>query len=148
MAHNRLDPTDIAPEAIEDLTEILVQPGHVALIDEKGRRVDLPAPLFEQLARLVRLMAENRPVVLIPVDESFTTQAAANYLGVSRQHLVDLLESGHIPFRKVGSHRRVAFRDLVEYEKRRDRERRAGLDRLSRAVHEAGLYDASYKGDK
>ena len=93
-------------------------------------------------------MAERRTVVLVPEDETFTTQAAADYLGVSRQHLVDLLEGGQIPFHKVGSHRRVAFRDLLAYEKRRDKERRAALDELARAVDEAGLYGTSYTGDE
>jgi excisionase family DNA binding protein len=72
-------------------------------------------------------MAEHRAIVMIPEDETFTTQAAANYLGVSRQHLVDLLEAGHISFHKVGSHRRVYFRDLLVFEKQRDTERRERL---------------------
>ena len=144
---NRLDPSTIAPEALADLTEVLARPGHVALIDDEGHRVELPAPLFAHLARLVRLMAERRTVVLVPEDETFTTQAAADYLGVSRQHLVDLLERKEIPHHKVGTHRRVAFRDLLAYEKRRDKERRAALDELARSVDEAGLYDASYTGD-
>jgi len=145
--HNRLDPSDIAPEALADLTEMLAQPGHVALVDDEGRRVELPAPLFGHLARLVRLMAEHRTLVLVPEDEAFTTQAAANYLGVSRQHLVDLLEDGQIPFHKVGSHRRVYFRDLLIYEKQRDTARKAALDTLMREVDEAGFYDGSYTGD-
>lgn len=148
MTHNRLDPSTIAPEALEHLSEVLARPGHVALIDDEGRRVELPAPLFQHLVRIVRLMAEKRAVVLIPEDETFTTQAAANYLGVSRQHLVDLLEGGQIPFHKAGTHRRVVLRNLLDYEKRRDEERRAALDRLANAVDGAGLYDASYVGDE
>ncbi|ARA95154.1 excisionase [Rhodothermaceae bacterium RA] len=92
-------------------------------------------------------MQQKRTLVLIPEDETLTTQAAANYLGVSRQHLVNLLERGEIPFHKVGTHRRVYFRDLLTYEKRRDRNRHEALNRLMQAVDEAGLYDASYTGE-
>jgi len=87
-------------------------------------------------------MSERRAIVMIPEDETFTTQAAANYLGMSRQHLVNLLEEGRIPFHRVGSHRRVFFRDLLAFEKKRDADRREALDRLMHEVDEAGLYDS------
>lgn len=147
MNHNRLDPSLIGAEALEELSTVLAQPGHVALIDDAGRRTEIPAPIFEHMTRLVRLMAEKRTVILVPEDETFTTQAAADYLGVSRQHLVDLLENGSIPFHRVGSHRRVTFKDLLAYEKQRDHDRHAALDRLAAEVQDAGLYDASYSGE-
>ncbi len=75
-------------------------------------------------------------------------RAAANYLGVSRQFLVNLLEKGEIPFRLVGTHRRVTFKDLLEYEKKRDQTRRAAMDRISDEVASAGLYFSDYKGDE
>lgn len=148
MTHNRLDPSSIAPETLSQLSEALSQPGGAALTDSTGRRVELPPALFEHLLRIVRLMAEERPVAVVPEDKECTTQAAADFLGVSRQHLVDLLEDGEIPFHKVGTHRRVAFRDLLAYQKERDGERRAALDQLSKDVSDAGLYDASYTGDE
>jgi len=147
MHHHRLDPSLIAPEELEALATAFARPGHIALIDDEGRRIEIPAPLFQHLARLVRLMAEQRAVILIPEDETFTTQAAANYLGVSRQHLVNLLEDGPIAFHKVGSHRRVYFRDLLAYEKQRDKERRAALDGLMKKIDDADFYDAAYTGD-
>ena len=142
--HSRLDLSAIDPAVLDDLAEVLAGPGHVALVAEAGRRVELPAPLVSHLARL---MAERRAVLLVPEGEALTTQAAADYLGVSRQHLVDLLERGEIPFQKVGTHRRIALRDLLAYEARRDRERRAALDALAEAVDEAGLYDGAYTGE-
>ncbi|EDY84023.1 DNA binding domain, excisionase family protein [Verrucomicrobiia bacterium DG1235] len=84
---------------------------------------------------------------MLPENEKFTTQAAANYLGMSRQFLVNLLENGDLPFHKVGSHRRITFKDLIAYEKARDSKRRKSLDALSEQVETAGLYDASYQGE-
>ena len=83
----------------------------------------------------------------MPEAETFTTQAAANFLGMSRQHLVMLLESGQIPFHRVGSHRRVTFKDLLEYAKKRDEERHVRVRNLFKQVNESGHYDADYTGD-
>jgi excisionase family DNA binding protein len=84
----------------------------------------------------------------VPEDEAFTTQAAANYLGMSRQHLVGLLDRNEIPHHKVGTHRRVTFKDLLTYEKKRDQTRRQALDKLAAEADAAGLYDSDYTGEK
>jgi len=62
-------------------------------------------------------------------------------LGVSRPHLIRLLESGNLPYHKAGSHRRVYFKDLIAYQKRRDAERKAALNRIAKEAFEFGLYD-------
>ncbi len=147
MPLTRLRSSEFTEETLTRLAEVLEQSGEVALTDTEGHRIELPAPLVRHLLLLVQLMQQKRTLVLIPEDETLTTQAAANYLGVSRQHLVNLLERGEIPFHKVGTHRRVYFRDLLTYEKRRDRNRHEALNRLMQAVDEAGLYDASYTGE-
>jgi excisionase family DNA binding protein len=84
---------------------------------------------------------------LVPEEETFTTQAAANFLGMSRQYLVTLLENGQIPFHRVGSHRRVTFKDLLAYQKTRDAARRQTMRSLFNTVEAADLYDAGYTGD-
>jgi excisionase family DNA binding protein len=103
---------------------------------------DLPA-----LVKVIQDMRSGRAIVLLPEDETFTTQAAANFLGMSRQHFVGLRESGKIPFHRVGSHRRVTLKDLPAYAAARDAERRERLGRLFRKVKDTGLYDADCKGD-
>lgn len=139
--HNRLDPSLIPEEELAELAKAFAKPDHIALIDAQGNRTLLPEALFAHFARIVRLMSEKKAVVFVSEDEAFTTQAAANYLGVSRQHLVDLLERQDIPHHKVGTHRRVTFKDLLTYERRRDKTRREALDKLAAEVDAAGLYD-------
>lgn len=144
---NRLDPSLLDPEKLKSLVRFLSSTGTPALIDEHGDRIELPKPVFATLLRILKMMNEGRAIVMFPEDETFTTQAAANYLGVSRQHLVSLLESEQIPFHKVGTHRRVNFKDLLAYERRRDTGRRKALDTLMAEVEAAGLYDACYSGE-
>jgi excisionase family DNA binding protein len=145
---NRLDPSLIPEDELAELARVFAKPDHIALIDQNGNRTHLPEALFTHFARIVRLMSERKAIVLVPEDEAFTTQAAANYLGMSRQHLVGLLDRNEIPHHKVGTHRRVTFKDLLTYEKKRDQTRRQALDKLAADADAAGLYDSDYTGEK
>ena len=118
-----------------------------ALINEEGVKIDLPKPIFSTLLRVLKQMQEGKAIIMMPEEETFTSQATANYLGVSRQHLVNLLEQKEIPFHKVGTHRRVYFKDILDYERSRDGDRRQSLDKLMKDVDDAGLYDSSYQGE-
>jgi excisionase family DNA binding protein len=60
---------------------------------------------------------------------------------MSRPHFIKLLESGTMAHHRVGNQRRVYLRDVLEFAKKRDAERLASLDRLSRDAFEAGLYE-------
>jgi len=137
---NRLDPSLIPAQQLAEVAKIFARPDHVALIDSQGNQTHIPEALFAHFARIVRLMSERKAIVMLPEDEAFTTQAAANYLGMSRQFLVNLLERGEIPRHRVGTHRRVTFKDLLEYEKKRDRTRHEAMGRLSEEVIKAGKY--------
>ena len=68
-----------------------------------------------------------------------TSQKAAEVLNVCEPHMVLLLESGEIPFRASGSHRRVRFSDLQKYRELRDQTRRKILNDMTREAHEQGL---------
>ena len=74
----------------------------------------------------------GRAIVLIPENQQLTTQRAADLLSVSRPHLIKLLEAGDLPYHRVGSHRHIYLKDLAAYQKRRDVERKAALDRIAK----------------
>jgi excisionase family DNA binding protein len=137
---NRLDPSMIGRTNVERLVAAFARDDHATLIDKDGNRTELPQALSKHLLRILRMMQEGRAIIMLPEDEAFTTQAAANFLGVSRQFFVDLLEKGEIPFHPVGAHRRVYFKDLLEYQKRRDGSRAKVLDDLATEVHRTDLY--------
>jgi excisionase family DNA binding protein len=48
-------------------------------------------------------------------EELLTTGEAAAVLRCSRQHVTDLCRRGHLPFRTIGTHRRVARSDLERF---------------------------------
>ncbi len=111
------------------------------MVGADGERLTLPGTVFRLLKDIVRNMQLGRAVVLVPENQQLTTQRAADLLGVSRPHLIKLLESGNLPYHTVGSHRRVYLKDLLAYQKRRDAESKAALDRIAKEAFESGLYD-------
>ena len=76
---------------------------------------------------------------MTPLHTELTTRQAADLLQVSRTHLVQLLEDGRIPHRKVGAHRRVRARDLLDYRRETEFRRHEALDELTAIDQKLGL---------
>jgi excisionase family DNA binding protein len=84
-------------------------------------------------------MAKGHAVTLMPTDAEVSTQQAADALNVSRPFVVELIDQGKLPARKVGTHRRVLLRDLIAFKQAMNRDRLAALERLSALDQELGL---------
>jgi len=50
-------------------------------------------------------------------------------------------EAHKLPFHYAGTHRRVLLKDLLDYNKRRERARREAIVRIARKSEELGDYD-------
>lgn len=101
--------------------------------------VELSPTVTKILAKTLSYIAKGQTVVLTSEPTEFSSQQAADFLKVSRPFLVKLLETGEIPFRKVGKHRRVRFEDLIAYKKRIDDKRLKVLAKLAGQAQELDL---------
>jgi excisionase family DNA binding protein len=91
----------------------------------------LPGHVLQILLDVLSEMSKGNAISLIPHHQEVSTQEAANLINVSRPFLVKLLEDGDIPFRKVGSHRRVLLTDVMKYKEKVDKQRHIALSDLT-----------------
>lgn len=113
------------------------------LVDAEGRPIDVPGQLVLMLRAVVEQLRAGNGVSVASLRAELTTVEAAEMLGVSRPHLVKLLDQGAMPHRMVGSHRRVRLVDVLAYRDRQDEQSRRVLAELTAQAEELGLYDAS-----
>lgn len=114
------------------------------IVEDDGSEQDviIPAAAFHLLVDILSQMAQGNAITLIPIHAELTTQEAADLLNVSRPFLVKLIESGEIPCRKVGRHRRIRFADLMNYKQQIDSQRMQALDELAAQAQELNMgYD-------
>lgn len=133
---------DQEAETVKELDEILAkQEGVPGLVAPSGEVHKLPHSVYEVLRDAVHELAQGHKITIMPMHSSVTTQGAADILGVSRPHLIKLLEREDIPYNKVGKHRRIRVVDLLVYRDQRDSKRRQVLDQIKTDSEELGLYD-------
>jgi excisionase family DNA binding protein len=126
MPEERADDLMVMPseDEVEELRRLSVAVDRaeaVCLQVDKGDATVLPPAARAALGRALAYLAHGTPVAINPVDSLLTTQEAADFLGVSRPHLVTLLERGELGYQRgleERAHRRVALRDLMEYASR------------------------------
>lgn len=108
-------------------------------VQEEGEFITIPKKALTLLSDIIENMAEGKTVSIVPSNSEVSTQQAADMLNVSRPHLVKLLEAKKIPFKKVGSHRRILLKDITSYKKQLAKQREAQLDFLSQQAQDLNL---------
>lgn len=97
---------------------------------KKRGEIALSPVLADLFLELLRHISSGNAVTLVPTQQELTTQQAADLINVSRPYLVNLLIQGKIPYSLIGRHRRILAKDLFEYKRVRDSERKVALDRI------------------
>jgi excisionase family DNA binding protein len=124
----------LAAESIQRL-EPLVRDSHQLTVlvqadNGPAERLVLPAPAVQLLAGILAEFARGHTMTAYQIPTELTTQEAADLLNVSRPHLISLLDRHEIPYHKVGTHRRIALSDLLEYNRKSQARRDAALAEL------------------
>lgn len=105
--------------------------------DNRHKTVIIPSTVAGAVLRALEELGEGRALVLDSLDEELSTQEAADLLQVSRPYLIEnLLETGEIPFHRVGNRRRIRLSDVMRYKRRREERRKATLRELSEEAQE------------
>lgn len=128
--------TELLQRMADDVNEIVLRP----ITAPAGLpELHVPVGAFELLQEILSQMGRGNAVTILPVHAELTTQEAADMLNVSRPYVVKLINERRLPFRKVGTHRRIRLEDLVAYKRRDDEKRDQVLDALASEAQELGL---------
>lgn len=96
---------------------------HAWLLLDNGKKVEVPTKIIELLILGLRAFEKGQGLRAIPVTRSVTTQQAADIMGCSRQHVVNLIDQNNLKATKVGSHRRIDFEELLAFMNTEDQRR-------------------------
>jgi excisionase family DNA binding protein len=68
---------------------------------------------------------------IVSIYAELTTQQAADFLSISRSHLIKLLESDELAYERVGVHRRIRADDVIRYKRAQDKKTRQAVADLT-----------------
>ncbi|ASM75243.1 MULTISPECIES: helix-turn-helix domain-containing protein [Roseobacteraceae] len=87
----------------------------------------LSPSLVDLMSDLFSIVARGETVTLVPLSRQLTTQEAADLLNVSRPFLIKLIDQGALNCEMVGTHRRVALKNVLTYKAKRTAGRRTAM---------------------
>ena len=87
-------------------------------------------------------MSEGRPITLVPSSQELSTVEAAHFLNVSRPFVVKEIDAGRLAHRLVGTHRRVAFEDLIAYARKMREQQESARQTASTNTHLSSVHPA------
>jgi excisionase family DNA binding protein len=98
--------------------------GGLFVIEANGALLtaEMPASLLRAMKSILLTLAETGEVLLLSPELEISPEKAAEILGMSRPLVYQRMDSGKLPFRLVGTHRRVLVNDVIilkQFEERR-----------------------------
>lgn len=112
---------------------------HFAIGSPSGLKVPLTEAAFDLLMNVLTEMSRGNAVLVVPITAELTTQEAADLLNVSRPYLVRLLDQQKIPYHMVGRHRRILFKDLMQFRQQSKRARYKAMEDLTQMDEDQGI---------
>jgi excisionase family DNA binding protein len=99
--------------------------GGLFLTKADGEKViaEMPASLLRAMQSLLTALAEAGVAFVFKPEDEVSPERAAELLGVSRPIVYQRMDSGKLPFRQVGAHRRIRAADVAELKQFEERRR-------------------------
>ena len=89
------------------------------------RTLALPPGAATLVETLLERLFDGDRVALLTEEQELSPKDAATILGISRPLVVHRMDSGDLPFRYVGKHRRTKLNDVLTFKARLDAQRTA-----------------------
>jgi excisionase family DNA binding protein len=105
----------------------------------KGEAAPLPPIAARLVLDLLEELARGNAVTVSAIEAEITTQQAADLLNISRPSLIQLLDEDKLPYRRIGTHRRIPLEAVLTYKAEAYAKRKAALDEMSALHQELGL---------
>lgn len=96
--------------------------------------MDQGSPVALLIQRVLSSVSRGSDIDMFADDAELSPNQAADLLKMSRPHLLKFMDRGDLPFRLVGSHRRIVMSNLVQFAA----EREAGAQIVADALGNAG----------
>lgn len=131
------------PQVTQALGAIMKRKGQVLTFQLGGIDQPFKVPksavliFFEMLEKMAE--GSTIAVLLSESNAELSTQQAAEIVGSSRPHIVSLLERGEMPFKKVGTHRRIQLKDVLVYQQKMKKVRAEKLDALASQAQDLNM---------
>ena len=93
--------------------------------DGTEEAVSLPASALPALADLLDRLSSSDAVTVLAEDTEITPEDAASVLGMSRPLVRRRMDTGVLPYRRVGAHRRLRLADVLALRAREEPVREA-----------------------
>ncbi len=106
---------------------------------EAGDPIELDEGLFDLMRRILIDVSQNRAIQILPHAMELTTVQAAEFLQVSRPHLINQINLGRLKCRMVGTHRRIKLQDLIEYGAKVSSDSKAAREELTSLAEDLKL---------
>jgi excisionase family DNA binding protein len=103
----------------------LLEHGGLFLTKANGERVftEMPVSLLRIIQNMLVVVGGTDEVSLFGRQDEVSPEKAAELLGVSRPIVYQRMDAGKLPFREVGTHRRILASDVAKLKKFEDRRR-------------------------
>ena len=111
-------------EAVQAFATLAQASGGIELRARVGGEEQVVPPSLDRLIRqVIAEAARGEPLVVLSEDREVTPNEAAGILGVSRPLVMQRMEAGELPFRRVGAHRRMRLGDVLALRGRMEAQR-------------------------